>query len=52
MPCIHSSYTPRGWSGGAMVLDKLPVPGCPTIWITVGEGPTALVVGAGWGCLT
>ena len=35
-----------------MVLGKLPVPGCPTIWITVGEGPTALVVGAGWGCLT
>ena len=20
----------RGWSGGAMVLDKLPVQGCPT----------------------
>ena len=28
-----------------MVLGKLPVPGRPTIWITV--GPTALVVGAG-----
>ena len=41
----------RGWSGGAMVLDKLPVPGRPTIWITVGQGPTALVVGAGGGCL-
>ena len=26
---------------------KLPVPGRPTIWITVGQGPTALVVGAG-----
>ena len=23
------------------------VPGRPTIWITVGQGPTALVVGAG-----
>ena len=34
-----------------MVLDKLPVPGRPTIWITVGQGPTALVVGAGGGCL-
>ena len=22
----------RGWSGGAMVLGKLPVPGRPTIW--------------------
>ena len=36
-----------GWSGGAMVLGKLPVPGRPTFWITVGQGPTALVVGAG-----
>ena len=34
-----------------MVLDKLPVPGRPTIWITVGQGPTALAVGAGGGCL-
>ena len=40
-----------GWSGGAMVLGKLPVPGRPTIWIRVGQGPTALVVGAGGGCL-
>ena len=36
-----------GWSGDAMVLGKLPVPGRPTIWITVGQGPTALAVGAG-----
>ena len=34
-----------------MVLGKLPVPGLPTIWITVGQGPTALVVGAEGGCL-
>ena len=34
-----------------MVLDKLPVPGRPTILITVGQGPTALAVGAGGGCL-
>ena len=40
-----------GWSGGAMVLGKLPVPGRPTIWITVGQGPTALVVGVDGGCL-
>ena len=40
-----------GWSGGAMVLGKLSVPGRPTIWITVGQGPTALAVGAGRGCL-
>ena len=41
----------RGWSGGAMVLGKLPVPGRPTILITVGQGPIALVVGAGVGGL-
>ena len=41
----------RGWSGGAMVLGELPVPGHPTIWITVGQGPAALAVGAGGGCL-
>ena len=29
-----------------MALSKLPVPGRPTIWITVGQGPTALAVGA------
>ena len=34
-----------------MVLGKLPVPGRPTILITVGQGPTALTVGAGGGCL-
>ena len=34
-----------------MVLGKLPVPGRPTIWITVGQGPTALAVKAGGGCL-
>ena len=52
---LQSRYTEyqhiyRGWSGVAMVLGKLPVPGRPTIWITVGQGPTALVVGAGGGC--
>ena len=34
-----------------MVLGKLPVPGRPTICIPVGQEPTALAVGAGWGCL-
>ena len=34
-----------------MVLGKLSVPGRPTIWITVGQGPTALAVGAGGRCL-
>ena len=41
----------QGWLGGAMVLGKLPVLGRPTIRITVGQGPTALAVGAGGGCL-
>ena len=48
------SFSPsgrRGWSGGAMVLGRLPVPGRPTILITVGQGPTALAVDAGGGCL-
>ena len=41
-----------------MVLGKLhylfiyfPVPGRPTYWIRVGQGPTKLAVGAGGGCL-
>ena len=41
----------RGWSGGAMVLGKLPVPGRPTIWMIVGQGPIVPAVGAGGGCL-
>ena len=39
-----------------MVLGKVPVPGRPTIWMIVGQGPTAFAVGAGgrcfvWKCL-
>ena len=34
-----------------MVLGKLPVLGHPTIWIIVGQGPNALTVGVGGGCL-
>ena len=34
-----------------MVLGKLTVPGRPTIWIIVGQGPIAPAVGAGGGCL-
>ena len=33
------------------MLGKLPVPGRPTILITVGQGSTALAVGVGGGCL-
>ena len=34
-----------------MVLGKLPGPGVLLIWITVGQGPTALAAGADGGCL-
>ena len=34
-----------------MVLVKLPVLGRPTYLVRVGQGPTALAVGAGGGCL-
>ena len=34
-----------------MVLGKLRVPGRPTIWMIVGQGPTALAVGADGACL-
>ena len=34
-----------------MVLGKLPVPGRPTILISVGQGPIAFAVGAGGGGL-
>ena len=34
-----------------MVLGTLPVTGRPTMWMIVGQGPIALAVGAGGGCL-
>ena len=34
-----------------MVLGKISVQGRPTIWMIVGQGPIALAVGAGGGCL-
>ena len=53
MPCnvqgLH--WVSWGWSGSAIALGKLPVPGCPIIWMIVGQGPIALAVGAGGGCL-
>ena len=39
------------WSGSAKVLYKLPVPGRPTIWMIVGQGSTALALGADGACL-
>ena len=55
--CLKGPLSPKQqqqqlvWSGGAMVLGKLPVPRRPTFWIIVGQGPIALAVGAGGGCL-
>ena len=34
-----------------MALGNLPVPGRPTVSMILGQGPTALAVGAGGGCL-
>ena len=48
---VQKLHPHQGWSGGAMMLGKRPVPGRPTGWITVGQGPTALAVGAGGCCL-
>ena len=44
-------YCKRAWSGSAMVLGKLPVPGRPTNLNKIGQGLTALAVGSGEGCL-
>ena len=41
----------KGWSGDAMVLSKPPASSRPTIWNTVGQGPTALAVGTHGGYL-
>ena len=37
------------WCGGGRVVRKLPVPGRPTIWMIVGQGPIVLAVVAGGG---
>ena len=52
--CLTSSISflsRKRWSGGATVLSKLTVPGVLLIWIRVGQGRTALAVGAGGRCL-
>ena len=48
---VNHVHALRGWSGGAMLMGKLPVPGRPTnLDYSRGQGPTALVVGASRGC--
>ena len=49
--CLKFLYKPGGDGMRSMALGKLPVPGRPTIWMIVGQGPIALAVGAGGGCL-
>ena len=48
---VYVSTITLGVSSGAMVLGKLPVPGRPTVCITVGQGPAALTVGTSGACL-
>ena len=48
---IPKNHILKGWSGGALVLGKLPVTGRPTILMIVGQGLIALAVGADGGCL-
>ena len=38
-----------GWSGGAKVLINLQCRGVLLVWTIVGQGPTALALGAGGG---
>ena len=48
----YGSCMEQGWSVGAMVLGKLPVPGRPTnVENNKAIGPTMLSVGTCWGCL-
>ena len=52
MPALPTKMGGGGGGGaGAKVLGKLPVPGRPTILITVGQGSPVLAVGADGGCL-
>ena len=46
--CLKGPLNPKQ---PTKILGKLPVPGRPTFWFIVGQGPIALAVGAGGGCL-
>ena len=48
---VKQSFVIMGQAGGAMVLGQLQVPGRPSIWMIVGQGPIAFAVGASGGCL-
>ena len=49
----HSSTNRRGWGGRVVRWSwiNFQVRGVLLVWIRVGQGPTALAVGAGGGCL-
>ena len=46
---LSPSLGELGWSGGAMVLGELPVPGRPTIWMIVGARAYCACSKCGWG---
>ena len=49
---LYYLHMTNGRPSGAMVLGKVSGPGdVLLIWIIIGQGPIALAVGAGWGCL-
>ena len=49
---LYYLHMTNGRPSGAMVLGNVSGPGgVLLIWIIVGQGPIALAVGAGWGCL-
>ena len=45
------SFFPRGVLDETLNLIESVSEGRPTIWVIVGQGPTALAVGAGGGCV-
>ena len=47
-PCLHRHFL--SFLCNSPLL-PLPEPGRPAIWIGAGQGPTALAIGAGGGCL-
>ena len=48
---LNSEEVGREWPGGIKVLGKLSVPGLPTNVDISRQGPIALTIGAGGGCL-
>ena len=49
--CCRNDKVSVGWSGGAMVLGKLPVPGRPTNLDNSRARAYSACIRCGWGCL-